>query len=148
MIPAILGGLKKQAQSQPSGTEGLRDLLGQLGGGDLLDDVLAPQPTNVSRGDSVLGQIFGSKDVSRAVAQNAASESGLDPALLKKMLPMMAMLVTGYMAKQGGAEASAQPAPTGRGGFWGTCWAKCSAAKVHPAGDRELLGRDLLRCLI
>jgi hypothetical protein len=115
LVPAILGGFKKQAQSQPTGLEGLGGLLGQLGGGDLLDDVLAPQPTNVSRGNDVLGQIFGSKDVSRAVAQNAASQSGLDPSLLKKMLPMLAMLVAGYMAKQRGAGAAAQVSPAGGG---------------------------------
>ena len=104
--PAILGGLKKQAQSQPEGPEGLSGMLEQLGGGSLLDDVLAPQPTSVSRGNDVLGQIFGSKDVSRAVAQNAASQSGIDSSLLKKMLPMLTMLVTGFMAKQGGSSAS------------------------------------------
>ena len=70
LIPAILGGFKKQAQTQPAGLDGLGSLLGQLGGGGLLDDVLAPQPTNVGRGNDVLGQIFGSKDVSRTVAQN------------------------------------------------------------------------------
>jgi hypothetical protein len=111
LLPAILGGFKKQTQSQPTGLEGLGSLLGQLGGGGLLDDVLGPQPTNVSRGDEVLGQIFGSRDVSRTVAQSAASRSGLDPALLKKMLPILAMLVAGYMAKQRGA--GAQPAPGG-----------------------------------
>ena len=93
LIPAILGGFKKQAQSQPAGLEGLGGLLGQLGGGGLLDDVLAPQPTNVSRGNDVHGQIFGSKDVSRTVAQNAASQSGLDSSLLKRMLPVVAMPV-------------------------------------------------------
>lgn len=110
LIPAILGGFKKQAQAQPTGLEGLGGLLGQLGGG-LLDNVLAPQPTDVTQGNNVLGQIFGSKDVSRAVAQNAASQSGLDPSLLRKMLPMLAMLVTGYMAKQQGAGATAQSSP-------------------------------------
>ncbi len=110
--PAILGGFKKQAQSQPGGLDGLGGMLEQLGGGSLLDDVLAPQPTNVNRGNDVLGQIFGSKDVSRAVAQNAASKSGLDSPMLKKMLPMLAMLVTGYMAKQGGG---ARPAAGGGG---------------------------------
>ena len=115
LIPAILGGFKRQAQSQPAGLEGLGGLLGQLGGGGLLDDVLAPQPTNVSRGNDVLGQIFGSRDVSRAVAQNAATQSGLDPSLLKKMLPVLAMLVAGYMARQGGADARAQSASTGGG---------------------------------
>ena len=115
LIPAILGGFKKQTQAQPTGLEGLSGLLGQLGGGGLLDNVLAPQPTDVSQGNNVLGQIFGSKDVSRAVAQNAASQSGLDPSLLKKMLPMLAMLVTGYMAKQQGAGAAAQASPMGGG---------------------------------
>jgi hypothetical protein len=114
LLPAILGGFKKQAQAQPSGLEGLGGLLGQLGGGSLLDSVLSPQPTDVNRGNDVLGQIFGSKDVSRTVAQNAASRSGLDPSLLKKMLPMLAMLVAGFMAKQGGGAAQ-QPAPSGGG---------------------------------
>jgi hypothetical protein len=104
LLPAILGGFKKQAQAQPSGLEGLGGLLGQLGGGSLLDDVLSPKPTDVNRGNDVLGQIFGTKDVSRTVAQNAASRSGLAPSMLQQMLPMLAMLVAGYMAKQQGAQ--------------------------------------------
>jgi hypothetical protein len=114
LVPAILGGFKKQAQAQPTGLAGLGGLLGQLGGGGLLDAVLAPQPTDVSRGDDVLGRIFGSKDVSRTVAQQAATQSGLDPALLKKMLPMVAMMVAGFMAQRG---AGAQPAPAAAGGL-------------------------------
>lgn len=115
LAPAILGGFKKQAQAQPGGLDGLGGLLSQLGGGGLLDDVLAPKPTDVSRGNDVLGQIFGSKDVSRAVARSAASRSGLDPGVLKKMLPMLAMLVAGYMAKQRTAGAGAQPSSGGGG---------------------------------
>ena len=105
LLPAILGGFKKQTQAQPTGLDGLGGLLSQLGGGSLLDNVLSPQPTDVSRGNDVLGQIFGSKDVSRTVAQDAAAKSGLNPSILKKMLPMLAMLVAGYMAKQHGAGA-------------------------------------------
>jgi hypothetical protein len=114
LLPAVVGGFKKQAQTQPEGIAGLGSLLGQLGGSDLLDDVLSPGPTNTQRGDGVLGQIFGSKDVSRTVAQNASAQSGLDAGVLKKMLPMVAMLVAGYMAKQGGGGASA-----GGGGLGG-----------------------------
>jgi hypothetical protein len=117
LIPAILGGFKRQAQAQPTGLEGLGGLLGQLGGGGLLDEVLSPQPTNVNRGNEVLGQIFGSKDVSRAVAQNASAQSGLTPDILKKMLPILAMLVAGYMAKQR-AGAAGQTSQT-RGGLGG-----------------------------
>jgi hypothetical protein len=118
LLPAILGGFKKQAKAQPTGLEGLGGLLGQLGGGGLLDDVLGSQPTNVGRGNDVLGQIFGSKDVSRTVAQDAAAKSGLDVGVLKKMLPMLAMLVAGFMSK-GGAGAQPSPAGGGLGGLIG-----------------------------
>ena len=79
LLPALLGGFKKQAQAQPTGLDGLVGMLGGLGGGGLLDDVLGPQPTSVNRGNDVLGQIFGSKDVSRTVAQNAATPHGTRP---------------------------------------------------------------------
>jgi hypothetical protein len=117
LLPAILGGFKKQAQAQPGGLDGLGGLLGQLGGGGLLDNVLSPQPTDVGQGNDVLGQIFGSKDVSRTVTQSAAARTGLDPALLRRMLPMLAMLVAGFMAKQQGGTAAAQDSPTAGGGL-------------------------------
>ncbi|WP_028319565.1 DUF937 domain-containing protein [Desulfobulbus elongatus] len=120
LTPAILGGFKRQVQSQPEGLEGLGGLLDQFGG-DLFEQVVAPEPTDLSRGNDVLGQIFGSKDVSRAVAQNAASQSGLDPSLLKKMLPMLAMLVTGLMAGgQPGTAAGAAPTSQDGGGLLGS----------------------------
>jgi hypothetical protein len=124
LAPAILGGFKKQAQAQPSGLDGLGGLLGQLGGGSLLSQVLAPEPTDVSRGNDVLGQIFGSKEVSRTVADNASSQTGLDQGVLKKMLPMLAMMIAGYMATQRGsgaaaAGAGASPAGGGLGGLLG-----------------------------
>lgn len=119
LMPALLGGFKKQAQAQPAGLDGLAGMLGGLGGGGLLDEVLAPRPTNVSRGNDVLGQIFGSPDVSRTVAQNAAATSGIDPALLKKMLPMLAMLVAGFMSKQSMGQPAAPADGGGLGGLGG-----------------------------
>lgn len=112
LLPAILGGFKKTTQTQPGGLGALGGLLGQLGGGGLFDAVVSPEPTPVEKGNDVLGQIFGSKDVSRTVAGNASAQTGIDPALLKKMLPILAMLVTGYLAKQGGGA-------TGAGGLGG-----------------------------
>ncbi len=102
LLPSILGGFKKTAQAQPSGLEGLGGILGQLGGGGLFDSVVSPEPTPVEQGNDVLGQIFGSKDVSRTVAGHAAEQTGIDSGMLKKMLPILAMLVAGYMAKQAG----------------------------------------------
>lgn len=119
LTPAILGGFKKQAQTQPGGLDGLGGLIGQLGGGGLLADVLSPQPTNVNQGNDVLGQIFGSKDVSRAVAQDASTRTGLDSGLLKKMLPIVAMMITGSMAKQQSNVAAAGAGAGGIGGLLG-----------------------------
>lgn len=116
LLPAILGGFKKQAQAggAAGGLGSLGGLLGQLGGGGLLDAVLGSQPTPVSQGNDVLGQIFGTKDVSRTVAGDAAAKTGIDAGTLKKMLPILAMLVAGYMAKQGGQQADG-----GSGGLGG-----------------------------
>lgn len=133
LLPAILGGFKKQAQSS-GGVEGLGGLLGQLGGGGLLDTVLGSQPTPVEPGNDVLGQIFGSKDVSRTVAGQAAAQTGIDPGLLKKMLPILAMLVTGYLAKQGG-QASGGGGLGGLGGLLGGMFGGNSGgAAAAPAG--------------
>ncbi|MBC5781436.1 DUF937 domain-containing protein [Ramlibacter sp. USB13] len=115
LAPAVLGGFQKRTQEAGGG--GLSDLLSSLGGGGLLEQVLSPRPTDVSAGNDVLGEIFGSKDVSRAVAQDAAGRSGLDPELLKKMLPLLAMVVTGLMAK---GQGSAGSAGGGLGGMLGS----------------------------
>lgn len=122
LLPAVVGGFKKQTVEAGGGDTGLGSLiniLGGLGGGGLATNVLNDaEPTNIDKGNDVLGQIFGSKDVSRSVAGHAAGQTGIDPELLKKMLPIVAMLVAGYLSHQGGA-ASAAPAEQQGGGLGG-----------------------------
>jgi hypothetical protein len=123
-------------------------LLGKLGGGGLLDDVLGAQPTNVSRRNDVLGEIFGSKDVSRTVAQSASQSTGLSPDLLKKMLPMVAMALAGYMAKQkaSGGAASQPAAPGGepatRGGLGGLLGGSKPSEGARSGGLSSMLDMD------
>ncbi len=121
LLPAILGGFKNQAQAAPNGLGGLGAILGQMGGGGLLDAVVGPQATPVEQGNDILGTIFGSKDVSRQVAGQAAAQSGISADTLKKLLPIVAMLVAGYMASQrGGESGGGAPAPSdGMGGMLG-----------------------------
>jgi hypothetical protein len=58
--------------------------------------------------------IFGSPDVSRAVADQAQSFSGVDSGILKNMLPVLAgILISGLM---GGRSAAPQGPATGAGG--------------------------------
>lgn len=100
LLPAVLGGFGKQEEA--GGLGGLAGMLGGLGGGGLLDTVNNADPTPVDQGNQILGEIFGSKDTSRAVAAHAATSTGLDQSLLKKMLPILAMVAAGYMMRQSG----------------------------------------------
>lgn len=109
LLPSILSGFQQKTGGQDGGA-GLGGLIGQLGGGALLDSVIGADATPVSQGNNILGEIFGSKDVSRNVAADAASQTGLSGDLLKKMLPILSMLVAGYLARQGAAKG------TGMGG--------------------------------
>lgn len=126
LLPAILGGFKGQAQQQSGGLGDLIGMIGGMGGAGMLEQVIAPNAANVGQGNDVLGQIFGSKDVSRTVAADASAKSGLDLETLKKMLPLLAMAVAGYMAYQGrqgrqGADGAAAPADGGGlGGILGS----------------------------
>lgn len=130
LLPSVLEGIRGQATAGGSagapaggGIGGLLSMLGSLGGGGLLSNVLGSEPTDVSQGNNVLGQIFGGKDTSRAVANDAAQKSGLSPDLLKKMLPIVAMLAVGYLAMHGRnsqpTAAGEQPAEEHDGGLLG-----------------------------
>jgi hypothetical protein len=100
LLPSLLAGM-----GQKVGDTGTLDShLDSLGGAGLADNVLNSEPTDVAKGDQLLGGIFGSKDTSRQVAAQASQTSGIDPALLKQMLPILAMLVAGYMAKRSGGQ--------------------------------------------
>jgi len=110
--PEPLGGLGSLAGALLGGGAGSSGAaaggLGGMLGGALLDAVTGPSPTPTQPGNDILGSIFGSKDVSRSVAGEVAGVTGLDEGLLKKMLPILAMAVTGYLAKQatGGRQAA------------------------------------------
>ncbi len=122
LLPAVVGGFSKHADNAGGGEGGLGSLIGLrggLGGASLAGNVLSPEPTDVDKGNDVLGQIFGSKDVSRKVATHASSQTGIDPALLKKMLPILAMLVAGYMSHQASG-AQDQQSGGGLGGILGS----------------------------
>lgn len=115
LLPAILGGFKKQAQPTGGGLGSLVEMMGGLGGGGLLDAVIGNNATPTEPGNEILGQIFGSKDVSRTVAGQAAQSTGIDPGILKKMLPLLAMAVAGYLSSQRGGQSATETEPASGG---------------------------------
>ncbi|MBN9450880.1 MAG: DUF937 domain-containing protein [Bosea sp.] len=50
-------------------------------------------------GNDVLSQIFGSREVSQAIAAQAAATSGVSQAILKQMLPVIAAMLMGGLSK-------------------------------------------------
>jgi hypothetical protein len=118
LVPALAAGLQRNA-SQPGG---LDSLIGALTAGQharYLDDPSSlGQPVAMADGNAILGHILGSKDASRSVAAQAASRTGIDPALLKRLLPIAATMVMGAMAKKqlgGGMTTTASGGTTGGG---------------------------------
>jgi len=100
LLPAISSALKQNT----SNPQGLAGLLGALQNGShdqyLENPAQLNQPQAVSEGNAILGHLFGSKDVSRAVAGRAAEKTGIGADVLKKMLPMVAMMAMGSLGKQ------------------------------------------------
>lgn len=107
LLPFVLGGMGDRSA-------GLDAHVDALGGASLAHNVMSDDPTEVDRGNQLLGGIFGTKDVSRQVAGHAAQGSGLDPTLLQRMLPILAMLVAGHLAGRSGGQQG------GLGGMLGT----------------------------
>lgn len=126
LAPVIASGLRRNTASG----DGLTSLVNALGQGDhgrYLDDPDAVGFDNArDEGNAILGHVFGSPDVSRGVAMQAAQNLGIGNEILKKMLPIIATMVLGGLAKSvfGGrstapAPQAPQPQPQPRGGGLG-----------------------------
>jgi hypothetical protein len=100
LMPAFSSGLKRNAANPYDMTA----LMGTMASGDYgryFEDIgKAFTPQGTSDGNSVLGSIFGSKDVSRAVAAQAEQLTGIGQEIFQKMLPVIASTIMGGILKQ------------------------------------------------
>jgi len=100
LLPMVTRGLQRNT-SQQGGMDALIDALSSgnhqkyIDQPDLLND-----PSTINDGNSILGHIFGSKDVSRNVAAHAASRTGISSSIIKKMLPVIATMAMGALSKK------------------------------------------------
>ena len=111
LTPAVTRGLQRQATDN----SGLDDIWKALESGNHAKYVDDPsylgRPETAAEGNSILGHIFGSKEVSRNVAQHASQETGIGTSILKQMLPYVATAVMGALSKKMSPVVGAQPDP-------------------------------------
>lgn len=98
VTPALTRGMQHNTQAQ--GVDGLIAALRTGNHSRYVENpkVLGTQE-NIEDGNSILGHIFGSKDVSRNVAEHASQETGIASSLIKKALPIVATMVMASLGK-------------------------------------------------
>ena len=100
LLPAFSQGLRRNA----SNPYDLSAFLGALSSGQhakyFEDATRAFSPQGMEEGNGILGHLFGSKELSRAVAQQAAQATGIGQETLKQMLPALAAMIMGGLFKQ------------------------------------------------
>lgn len=84
---------------------GMAELLEALSGGSharYYDDPAEMENSSTrDAGNEILKHLFGNRDVSRAITQHAAAQTGIGSAILKAMLPYIASIIMGALFKQG-----------------------------------------------
>jgi hypothetical protein len=100
IVPALTGGIAQNA-ARSGGLDALRSA---LQGGDharYLDDPSSLKAESaVLDGNKILGHLLGSKDASRSVAGQVSAATGIDPNLIKKLLPVIAAATMGALSKE------------------------------------------------
>jgi hypothetical protein len=95
LTPVVAAGMRRNGGAGG----GLNDIIRSITQGGAPDETGAA----TSQGNDILGQIFGSKEVSRGVANELSATSGIGASILKKMLPIIASIVMAQVAKQMGS---------------------------------------------
>lgn len=149
LMPAFSQGLKRNA-SDPFGFLQFLDALSGGRHSSYYDNpAQAFGPSGLAEGNAILGHLFGSKEVSRAVAAQAAQMTGLSQSILKSMLSSLAPIILGGLFGQlsGAAgqrrrdEASPQPGDSPLGPL-GDIFGQMTGGSANPWGKmfEEMMG--------
>ena len=113
LLPAFSQGLQRNT-ADPYGLGAFMTAMASGQHAKYFEDATrAFSPQGVDEGNGILGHLFGSKDLSRAVASQAAQASGVSQQILQQMLPAIASMVMGGLFKQTTSQMQAA------GGFGG-----------------------------
>lgn len=153
LMPAFSQGLKRNA-ADPAGFFAFMNAMASGNHARYFDDPReATTDGGQQEGNAILGHLFGSKEVSRAVAAQAAQATGLSQSILKQMLPALAPILLGGLFKQmtgkmgGAAQGGAGANPLGQileqmmGGGGAARMPQMPGGGANPWGD--ILGQIL-----
>lgn len=116
LMPAFSQGLKRNVANPYD----LGNFLAALASGQharyFEDAAVAFSPQGVQEGNGILGHLFGSKELSRAVAAQAAQATGIAQQTLQQMLPALAAMIMGGLFKQATGQSTGQLGAAGFGG--------------------------------
>lgn len=113
LLPAFSQGMKQNAADPYGFGSFLSALSTGQHAGYFEDAASAFTPQGMAEGNGILGHLFGSKEVSRAVAEQASQATGIGAQVLKQMLPAIATMLMGGMFRQTNNQMAA-------GGFGGS----------------------------
>ena len=100
LLPAFSQGLQRNT-ADPYGLGAFMTAMASGQHAKYFEDATrAFSPQGINEGNGILGHLFGSKDLSRAVAAQAAQATGLSQQVLQQMLPAMASMMMGGLFKQ------------------------------------------------
>ncbi|TIT11543.1 MAG: DUF937 domain-containing protein [Mesorhizobium sp.] len=100
LLPAFSQGLQRNT-ADPYGMGAFMTAMASGQHAKYFEDATrAFSPQGIDEGNGILGHLFGSKDLSRAVANQAAQATGLSQQVLQQMLPAMASMMMGGLFKQ------------------------------------------------
>ena len=104
LLPAFSMGLQRQTQD-PYAFGSLAQMMTASPYARFFEAAGSGIPSGAqTAGNDVLGQLFGSREVSQAIAAQAAATSGVSQAILKQMLPVIAAMLMGGLTKSSSNE--------------------------------------------
>lgn len=104
VVAAIVPELTRKIERNTLSRGGLADIVQALGQGHhqayLRDPALYRDPGAVTDGNGILDHLVGGKDGSRAVADRVERETGVDSAVIRRMLPIVAGMTMGGLSQE------------------------------------------------
>jgi len=131
LMPAFSTGLKRNTLN-PQDFGGFMQALASGNYANYFKNMTeAFTPQGIDEGNAMLGQIFGSKEVSRAIAQQAELATGIAQDVYKRMMPVVASILMGGLFNQATGSASSMQ------GHGGNVYAEMFSKMLEQAAESQ-----------